>query len=485
MTGETYHSKHKGHHHGMMVAWHRQHTLKQHSTAPHRTITKNGESSLLELHEKRTQDSAHLQEMKDDFQRYPSPDGTPPSGVKFVRVRATRFELLKLKGTMDAPQTHNSKYKTSMCRDIIRPGRCPRGSRCNFAHSQEELDKFRKKRWPSQMSSGMNGSGESPIEIVRNGNTHGAIAAEPIAMLHPVNRIQKMPSRVSIIPESIIDDLKPEAGARRSSSFFSGKSNPHPLQIEGSEKLSGWSIGSGLDTSSEKSSETFSPLSYESYGSPQSSTINNYGSSWGKFDLLQQKSKESKRTSSNLYHLDSLSSSSTWPPSRDSSDVFSDKSLKPFPISFAGCDLEPSRRLSMGLQMNYSGVTQSSFEEASSDVGRYQEWSYTQQKKISAPPGLNLQHPQQQQPKQQQASIGTPIGAPKTNGSGAHYDAFDRAVSVDLETNCSIINVNVTIAAPVIVTLTFILACNSMVPPNCRINNSSHATTVTISYVKP
>lgn len=35
----------------------------------------------------------------------------------------------------------NSKYKTSMCRDLRLQGGCPRGSSCTFAHTQDELEK--------------------------------------------------------------------------------------------------------------------------------------------------------------------------------------------------------------------------------------------------------------------------------------------------------------------------------------------------------
>uniref|UniRef100_A0A8D0HGW7 RING-type E3 ubiquitin transferase n=1 Tax=Sphenodon punctatus TaxID=8508 RepID=A0A8D0HGW7_SPHPU len=41
------------------------------------------------------------------------------------------------------PPQH-SKYKTYMCRDMKQRGGCPRGASCTFAHSQEELEKFRK-----------------------------------------------------------------------------------------------------------------------------------------------------------------------------------------------------------------------------------------------------------------------------------------------------------------------------------------------------
>ncbi|XP_077506264.1 RING finger and CCCH-type zinc finger domain-containing protein roquin isoform X3 [Amblyomma americanum] len=50
------------------------------------------------------------------------------------------------------------RYKTSLCRDVIQRGSCPRGAHCTFAHSQEEMDsrvfysrqedRFRKKSPP-------------------------------------------------------------------------------------------------------------------------------------------------------------------------------------------------------------------------------------------------------------------------------------------------------------------------------------------------
>lgn len=44
--------------------------------------------------------------------------------------------------------THNtgqSKYKVSMCRDLVLRGSCPRTTNCTFAHSDLELDKYRSK----------------------------------------------------------------------------------------------------------------------------------------------------------------------------------------------------------------------------------------------------------------------------------------------------------------------------------------------------
>lgn len=38
---------------------------------------------------------------------------------------------------------HPTKYKISMCRDLAMRAVCPRGSNCTFAHSEEELEKYR------------------------------------------------------------------------------------------------------------------------------------------------------------------------------------------------------------------------------------------------------------------------------------------------------------------------------------------------------
>ena len=35
---------------------------------------------------------------------------------------------------------HNSRYKTSMCRDLSLHGSCPRGKNCSFAHSPVEME---------------------------------------------------------------------------------------------------------------------------------------------------------------------------------------------------------------------------------------------------------------------------------------------------------------------------------------------------------
>ncbi|XP_063240997.1 roquin-1 isoform X2 [Bacillus rossius redtenbacheri] len=55
---------------------------------------------------------------------------------------------------------HNAKYKISMCRDLTLKGSCPRGTNCTFAHSEEELEKYRAK---------------SRKAVLRNANSSGKV----------------------------------------------------------------------------------------------------------------------------------------------------------------------------------------------------------------------------------------------------------------------------------------------------------------------
>uniref|UniRef100_A0A8C6UEV4 RING-type E3 ubiquitin transferase n=1 Tax=Neogobius melanostomus TaxID=47308 RepID=A0A8C6UEV4_9GOBI len=84
-----------------------------------------------------------------------NPDAPPPSweelesvmlAVKQVVHGLVEFIQNFSKKSHDAPQPQtNSKYKTSMCRDLRQQGGCPRGTNCTFAHTQDELEKFRLK----------------------------------------------------------------------------------------------------------------------------------------------------------------------------------------------------------------------------------------------------------------------------------------------------------------------------------------------------
>ncbi|KAJ8915807.1 hypothetical protein NQ315_004619 [Exocentrus adspersus] len=85
----------------------------------------------------------------------PSPESPSPSWsecsecLTAVRqVVAGLVEFIHQHGSrklQDTAHSQHAKYKISMCRDLTLRGSCPRGTNCTFAHSNEELEKYRAK----------------------------------------------------------------------------------------------------------------------------------------------------------------------------------------------------------------------------------------------------------------------------------------------------------------------------------------------------
>ncbi|XP_032993092.1 roquin-2 isoform X1 [Lacerta agilis] len=105
----------------------------------------------------RTGDPANLNRLRPYLELLanidPNPDATSPTweqlenamvAVKTVVHGLVDFIQNYSRKGHETPQLQpNSKYKTSMCRDLRQQGGCPRGTNCTFAHSQEELEKYR------------------------------------------------------------------------------------------------------------------------------------------------------------------------------------------------------------------------------------------------------------------------------------------------------------------------------------------------------
>uniref|UniRef100_A0A8C7E635 RING-type E3 ubiquitin transferase n=1 Tax=Naja naja TaxID=35670 RepID=A0A8C7E635_NAJNA len=106
----------------------------------------------------RTGDPANLTRLRPHLELLanidPSPDAPPPTWEQLenglVAVRTVVHGLVDYiqnhskKGADQQQPPQHSKYKTYMCRDMKQRRECPRGASCTFAHSQEELEKFRK-----------------------------------------------------------------------------------------------------------------------------------------------------------------------------------------------------------------------------------------------------------------------------------------------------------------------------------------------------
>ncbi|XP_059147979.1 roquin-2-like [Physella acuta] len=83
----------------------------------------------------------------------PNPDCPAPSWENLEAimrslntVMSTFVEFLSNpdhRSRLEAAPIQNTRYKTSMCRDFSARGTCPRGNTCTFAHSQEELERYR------------------------------------------------------------------------------------------------------------------------------------------------------------------------------------------------------------------------------------------------------------------------------------------------------------------------------------------------------
>uniref|UniRef100_A0A1B6ECM0 RING-type E3 ubiquitin transferase n=1 Tax=Clastoptera arizonana TaxID=38151 RepID=A0A1B6ECM0_9HEMI len=69
--------------------------------------------------------------------------------VEFIRVHGARKppagDSSGVGGSLSQIHAHNGKYKISLCRDLGLRGSCPRGANCTFAHSDDELEKYRAK----------------------------------------------------------------------------------------------------------------------------------------------------------------------------------------------------------------------------------------------------------------------------------------------------------------------------------------------------
>ncbi|KAM4551463.1 roquin-1 isoform 1-T1 [Odontesthes bonariensis] len=118
----------------------------------------------------RTGDPANLNRLRPHLELLanidPSPDAPPPTWEQLekglVAVKTVVHGLVDFiqnhskKGADPQQPPQHSKYKTYMCRDMKQKGGCPRGASCTFAHSQEELEKYRKmNKRPAPRSGGL------------------------------------------------------------------------------------------------------------------------------------------------------------------------------------------------------------------------------------------------------------------------------------------------------------------------------------------
>uniref|UniRef100_A0A0B6ZTG1 RING-type E3 ubiquitin transferase n=1 Tax=Arion vulgaris TaxID=1028688 RepID=A0A0B6ZTG1_9EUPU len=131
----------------------------------------------------------------------PSPDCPAPSWenleavMRSLNTVMTSFvEFLsnpEHRSRIEVTPVQNTRYKTSMCRDFSARGMCPRANTCTFAHSQEELERYRSRsrRNGSRGTLGMSekSSSISPLEsdqfhqvhLISNQNVTESVGKNP------------------------------------------------------------------------------------------------------------------------------------------------------------------------------------------------------------------------------------------------------------------------------------------------------------------
>ncbi|CAN0249135.1 unnamed protein product [Lampetra planeri] len=138
----------------------------------------------------RTGDPANLNQLRPHLELLanidPSPDAAAPTweqlAAAMVAVKTVVQGLVDFiqnyskKGFEQTQPLQNSKYKTSMCRDLTQQGGCPRGASCTFAHSQDELERYRLK---NKKLAGGRGTSQSLTQLNKVGM--GSSGLEPLA----------------------------------------------------------------------------------------------------------------------------------------------------------------------------------------------------------------------------------------------------------------------------------------------------------------
>lgn len=149
----------------------------------------------------------------------PAPDAPPPgwkpcaAAMEAVRAVVTGLvHFIQHHGNRklpDAHHPHNAKYKTSMCRDLTQRGGCPRGNNCTFAHSEEELEKYRNR-------SRKHGKGLAPpiaAPALKTPSQHLSVPAAPLTPHSPVGIEAKNgehpPAPGSVTKVTTVDELLP------------------------------------------------------------------------------------------------------------------------------------------------------------------------------------------------------------------------------------------------------------------------------------
>lgn len=91
-------------------------------------------------------------------------------------------------------QIQNGRFKTGMCPYLSKPGGCPKGERCTYAHSEEERDRFRNLVKPGKPAKPRTGDQFSRAGVGgRRSGDHGPIKALTDSHTPSLNSYEVLP----------------------------------------------------------------------------------------------------------------------------------------------------------------------------------------------------------------------------------------------------------------------------------------------------
>lgn len=124
--------------------------------------------------------------------------------VDFVQQHGNR----KLQDTSHT--NHPAKYKISMCRDLAMRSVCPRGSNCTFAHSEEELEKYRTRNRKMHTRTPTSHGNLNSLDVADYLNDHGLSANHLYvpSLSNKTSPLKEKPNHASPL-QSQYDQMKP------------------------------------------------------------------------------------------------------------------------------------------------------------------------------------------------------------------------------------------------------------------------------------
>lgn len=132
----------------------------------------------------------------------------------------------------------NSRYKTSMCRDLAMHSSCPRGRNCTFAHSMPEMEMYRKgkaKTVLNKTASPVNKAVEDDVQVanikekINSEATLNPMVVLPVAQVAPFPRGVERRERPTAVQTPVPSDPPPQQVVNMPQHQFTSQRAPGPV----------------------------------------------------------------------------------------------------------------------------------------------------------------------------------------------------------------------------------------------------------------